>query len=44
MLAAYKNYIEITDPLNIDDCHWTSVAGVYVNKTNQTIPMKLSYA
>ena len=44
LFVAYKNYIEITDPSDIDNCHWTSVAGVYVNKTNQTIPMKLSYA
>ncbi len=44
LFVAYKNYIEITDPSDIDNCHWTSVAGVYVNKTNQTVAMNLSYA
>ena len=44
LFVADKNYHDITDPSNIDNCNWTSVAGVYVNKTNQTVAMNLSYA
>ena len=41
LFVADKNYHEITDPSNIDNCNWTSVAGVYVNKSNQTVTMNL---
>lgn len=44
LFIADKNYIEITDASNIDSCHWTSVAGVYVNKTKQNVSMNLSNA
>ena len=38
------NYYEITDPNNISKCNWTSVAGVYVNKTSNNVTMKLGNA
>ena len=42
LYIASQNYIEITDASNISKAKWTSVAGVYVNKTDEDITISMS--
>ncbi len=44
LFIAKNNYFEISDSNDIPSCNWSSVAGVYVNKTNQNITMTLGNA
>lgn len=42
LYIAYGNYFEVTDPSTIESCNWTSVAGVYINKTSSSISIPLA--
>ncbi len=44
LFIANSNYYEITDSTNIEKCNWSSVAGVYINKTTSNITMKMTNA
>ncbi len=44
LFIALDNYYEITDATAITACKWVSAAGVYVNKTGDTINFNLSSA
>ncbi len=44
LYIADKNYFEITDASAIEKCNWVSVAGVYVNKTANSLTMTLGNA
>lgn len=44
LFIAELNMHEITDASNIPSCNWSSVAGVYVNKTAATLKMTIGNA
>ena len=44
LFLALGNYHEIDDPTNIQPCSWSSVAGVYLNKTTSNISFYLTDA
>lgn len=44
LFVSENNYHEITDPSYIPSCKWTSVAGVYVNKTGGVMSIKMTDA
>ncbi len=44
LYIARTNYFEITDSSNIEPCHFSSVAGVYVNKTSSPLTLKMTDA